>query len=1057
MSDSESDHDEEVGPSHHHKSPNNDYRKSNNRLVDSDEEEKVVEDEDEDEYDSEEEEEMEDKPKKKRRRGTVSDFILEEADVDDDEDEDDIGDGESDFEEYKNDLAMAAQEEGPSARDIEGERRMNWRNADEKNLEDYFKKKYSSSTALDKAVDGDPMIEEITQTALLPTIKDANLWLVKCRQGEEKSTVLLLMRKLITYQHTDDPMHVHSVIAKEGLKGFIYIESIKQSHVKKLIEGVGTLQIGKYQQTMVKREEMPSVLRVTKETNNLKSKQWVRLKKGVFKDDLAMVDYVDPSQNMVFLKLIPRIDYSRNRGVMKSTQNGTAEKRKIYRRPPQKPFDPEAIRAIGGEVANDGDFMIFEGNRYNKGFLYKNFNINAIIIDGVTPTLSELEKFDHQPEAVEVKSLTEAQTFVKDDVVEVVEGAMTAMQGKVIKIDGKRVTIQPSHVEFKAPLTFESCELRKYFKVGDHVKVMRGSYEGETGMVVRVEENLVILLSDTTMSELKVLPKDLQLCTEVASGVDSKGKFSFDDLVEIDPQTVGVIVRIEKDFFKVLDMYGKERQLSSTALTKKKDNKFVTALDSEDKHIRVKDIVKVIDGPHSGRQGEIRHLFRSFAFIYSRKHIETSGIFVCKTRNLVVADGSKTSSAGPINGGMGGMFVPMSPRLSSPAHPGGGSGGRGGRGRGGHNMIEKKNKSLIGRSVRIILGPYKSYVGIVKDTTESTARVELHTNCKIISVDISRLKVMEDGALGSFSSYDKTPMTSQTPMHSGSRTPMYGSQTPMMDGSRTPHYGGSTPHYESGSYTPGRSSAWDPGNPNTPSRPNDFDDMSYLDESGLPGPYTPQPGGTSFSPYPGQPTPSPLDNNSLQSPGQYDLGSMYQGTPSPMTSFSPMTPGAPFTPSTPGLDGAAGSDWVSLDLFVKIKESHDDKDVIGKVGIVKSINGDMCALLITEKEKTATEKEKMATEKEKMATEKEEMATEKEEMATEKEEMATEKEKMANVNVDDLEPEPPGKSDRVKVIRGDVNKDLTGTLLSIDQNDGIVKLDVGKMAMVQLSCLCKSS
>jgi transcription elongation factor SPT5 len=35
-------------------------------------------------------------------------------------------------------------------------------------------------------------------------------------------------------------------------------------------------------------------------------------------------------------------------------------------------------------VASDGDFLIFEGNRYSrKGFLYKNFTMSAIIADGM--------------------------------------------------------------------------------------------------------------------------------------------------------------------------------------------------------------------------------------------------------------------------------------------------------------------------------------------------------------------------------------------------------------------------------------------------------------------------------------------------------------------------------------------------------------------------------------------------------------------------------------------------------------------------------------------------
>jgi hypothetical protein len=57
-------------------------------------------------------------------------------------------------------------------------------------------------------------------------------------------------------------------------------------------------------------------------------------------------------------------------------------------------------------------------------------------------------------------------------------------------------------------------------------------------------------------------------------------------------------------------------------------------------------------------------------------------------------------------------FVPMSPRLSSPAHPssGGGDiggsprGGGGGMGRGGGN---NRDRGLIGQTVRIIQGPYK--------------------------------------------------------------------------------------------------------------------------------------------------------------------------------------------------------------------------------------------------------------------------------------------------------------------------------------------------------------
>ncbi len=47
--------------------------------------------------------------------------------------------------------------------------------------------------------------------------------------------------------------------------------------------------MGIYQQQMVPLNEMTDVMRVVKEQVGLKAKQWVRIKRGVFKDDLAQV------------------------------------------------------------------------------------------------------------------------------------------------------------------------------------------------------------------------------------------------------------------------------------------------------------------------------------------------------------------------------------------------------------------------------------------------------------------------------------------------------------------------------------------------------------------------------------------------------------------------------------------------------------------------------------------------------------------------------------------------------------------------------------------------
>jgi len=1027
----------------------------------------------------EEDDEDDDRPSKKQKRSRVnaSDFIIDEAEVDTDDEED-----EETYRDYNDDALdpNEAEEAGQTAADVEARMRQRDRldkqddQLDEEAIENYYRNRYNEDTAAIARFGegGEEMSDEITQQTLLPEVRDPNLWMVKCRIGEEKVTVMQIMRKMIAYQYEEEPLLIRSVVAPEHVKGYIYIEAFKQTHVKAAIDGISNLRMGMYQQQMVPIKEMTDVMRVVKEQAGLKPKQWVRIKRGVFKDDLAQVDYVDVSSNQVSLRLLARIDYSRMRGALRTTA-GDDFKRKKFKRPPSKLFDPEKIRAIGGEITNDGDFYVFEGNRYSrKGFLFKNFVMSAILAEGVKPTLGELERFEETPEGLDIdvgsgEKEEVAHKFSNGDNVLVVEGELQNLQGRVIAVDGSKITIQPKHEDLKDdPLDFQASELKKYFRQGDHVRVIGGRYEGDTGLIVRVEDNMVVLFSDLTMHELKTLPKDLQLCTDMATGVDSLGQFQFGDMVQIDAQTVGVIVQIQKENFQVLNMHGKVVSMKPASLQRKKAHKDVKALDSEQNQIQCKDIVKCIDGPHSGRQGEIKHLYRNFAFLHSRMMLDNGGIFVCKCRHLCLAGGGGkvSSNAGiPTAGGLPGF---MSPRLTSPAHPsqsgnrgGGGGGFRGGRGRGrgrggGH---VGRDRDLIGTTIKITQGPYKGHIGIVKDATEATARVELHSKCQTISVDRSRIMPAASGGSGSASSYNKTPMhsASGTPMYAtpGSRTPMYGSTTPMYDGSRTPHYGSMTPsHGEDGSRTPGRSGAWDPTISNTPLQTREFDDYNFDDTSPSPnynpgtpslaaqespsGPYTPSGHGSVYNPQdysPYQPSPSPSAYQASPSPSNSYVptpspAGAYQPSPSPSYAapspgigYSPMTPGSshassPYHPSTPtrDIDMLSSQDWYSPDIEVVIKDSHSDTNLCGQLGVVRGVIPGHCSVYLHEEERVVT------------------------------------------IPACDLDPVVPSRGDKVKVILGDEDKDQSGQLLSIDSQEGVVKLDhSGDVKMLQLKYLCK--
>jgi len=162
------------------------------------------------------------------------------------------------------------------------------------------------------------------------------------------------------------------VVAPEHVKGYIYVEAYKQTHVKQAIEGVGNLRMGYWNQQMVPIKEMTDVLKVVKEVTNLKPKSWVRLKRGIYKDDIAQVrsergrrgggepphpahptsappkvDYVEPSQNQISLKMIPRIDFDRIKARMSLVRGSVPPPPPRRRRPSLTPCCPPPRRKTG--------------------------------------------------------------------------------------------------------------------------------------------------------------------------------------------------------------------------------------------------------------------------------------------------------------------------------------------------------------------------------------------------------------------------------------------------------------------------------------------------------------------------------------------------------------------------------------------------------------------------------------------------------------------------------------------------------------------------------------
>ncbi|CAA7019681.1 unnamed protein product [Microthlaspi erraticum] len=938
----------------------------------------------------------------KRKKSSASIFLDSEAHQVDDEDEEEEEEGEDDFIEHGTDLPDERVER----------RRYHERGFDEENNEDVedlerrIQERYSRHHE-----EYDEEATDVEQQALLPSVRDPKLWMVKCAIGREREVAVCLMQKFIDKR---SELQIRSVVALDHLKSYIYVEADKEAHVKEAIKGMRNI-FTNQKILLVPIREMTDVLAVESKAIDLSRDTWVRMKIGTYKGDLAKVDDVDDVRQRVTVKLIPRIDLQ---ALASKLDGREVAKKKAFVPPPRFMNIDEArelhIRVERRRDPRTGDyFENIDGMRFKDGFLYKNVSLKSITALNVTPTFDELEKFNKPSENGEsdfgglstLFANRKKGHFMKGDAVIVIKGDLKNLKGWVEKVDEENVLIKSEMKGLPDPLAVNEKELCKYFEPGNHVKVVSGTHEGATGMVVKVDQHVLIILSDTTKEHVRVFADHVVKSSEVTTGVTKIGEYELHDLVLLDNMTFGVIIRLENEAFQVLKGVPDRPEVALVKLReiKCKLDRKIGGQDRYKNVINVNDGVRVIEGPSKGKQGPVRHIYKGVLFIYDRHHLEHAGFICAKSTSCVVVGGSR-SGANRNGGDRFSNFkapapVPSSPRRFQPGGRGMGYNG-GGRGRGGRGGGEN---SLLGTTVKIRLGRFKGYRGPVVEVKGDSVRVELEM--KIVTVNRDAIS---DNVAATTTSRDTSrySMGSETPMHP-SRTPLHPYMTPMRDSGATPIHDGMR--------TPMRDRAWNPYTPMSPPRDNW--------EDGNPGSW-----GTSPQYQPGSPpsrayeAPTPGSGWASTPGGSYsdagtprDHGSTYSNAPSP---YLPSTPGQPMTPSstsylpgtpggqpmTPGtgLDvmspviGGDAEAWFMPDILVEIHKAGEESNV----GVIRDVSDGTCKVSLGSSGEGDTI-------------------------------MAIPSE---------LEIVPPRKNDRVKIVGGQFRGSI-GKLIGIDGSDGIVKIE----------------
>lgn len=650
----------------------------------------------------------------------------------------------------------------------------------------------------------------VPKRLLLPSVDDPSIWAVRCKEGKEREVVMSITKRIEERWGTKEELAITAAFERGGaqsvMKGFIYVETQRQTDILVALDGMLNV-YPRSKMTLVDIKDMPELLRVTK-TPTLEPGAWVRLQRPAkHSGDLAQVLDVTENGLEARVRFIPRLDYGMRDDVLSSLTSDGKRKRPggiAGPRPPQRLFSEVEARKRhprhiqGNPTTNTWSFM---GDEFENGFQVKDVKIQQLVVTDVNPSLEEVTRFasgaedgtenlDLKALAASLKDSNTLVTYLPGDIVEVYSGEQRGVVGKATNVQGDIVTMTVTEGDLRSQtIEVPIKALRKRFKVGDHVKVIGGSkFRDEVGTVVKISEDRVTLLTDQTNTEVTVFSKDLREASDIG-GQGSLGQYTLHDLVQLDPTTVGCVVKVDRESLVVLDQYGDARQVMPSQISNKlPKRKQAVAADRDGSEIRLDDKVKEFTGQQ--RQGKIIHIHRSYIFLHTNDSTENAGVFVTKASmvNTVAAKGGRVNSASS-----GPDLSAMNPALKIHKN-------------GAENKPVQQPVKMFGRdrainqTAIIKKGPHKGLLGIVKDTTDTHARVELHTKGKTITVPRESLSFRDKttGATIDINGRGRAPPGGFNRGGSGDRVPSWqgGSRTPIGAGGsdRVPAWGSRSKH-----------------------------------------------------------------------------------------------------------------------------------------------------------------------------------------------------------------------------------------------------------------------
>ncbi|CAL9737893.1 transcription elongation factor Spt5p [Monosporozyma servazzii] len=694
----------------------------------------------EDEEDEDEDEDDEEDIPVKRQRQERNRFLDIEAEVSEDEDEDE--------DEEESELVKEGfithdddhEEEGTGNRRDDRLHRELDSNMNKTSEEDAqrlakeLREKYGRSSS--KQYRAATQDGYVPQRFLLPSVDTATIWGVRVRPGKEKELVRKLLKKKFNLDRAmgKKKLKILSIFQRDNYTGRIYIEAPKQSVIEKFCNGVPDIYIN--QKLLIPVQELPLLLKPNKSDDvTLEEGNYVRIKRGIYKGDLAVVDQISENNLEVMLKIVPRLDYGKFDEIDPKTGQRKPRRPTFAHRSPPQLFNP--TMALRLDQANlykrDDHHFTYKNDDYIDGYLYKSFKIQFVETKNIQPNVEELARFGSKDGTVDLTNISQTikkyqaskVTFQPGDRVEILSGEQRGSKGIVTKTTTDIATVKLPEFPLK-PLEFPISTLRKIFQPGDHVTVINGDHQGDAGLVLIVKQGQVTFMSNQTREEVTITANNL---SKSIDSTPTSSDYSLHDMVELSAKDVACIIQAGHDIFKVIDDSGKVITITKGSILAKINTARlrIATVDSNGNEIKIGDTV--VEKLGARREGQVIYIHNQQVFVMSKKIVENAGVFVINSSNIDAVASKDNLLSAQMN------LNKLNPDIMSQMNPpsmGGGAAQANAQPRMGREVA-------IGKTVRIRSAGYKGQLGIVKDVNGDKATVELHSKNKHITIDKHKL------------------------------------------------------------------------------------------------------------------------------------------------------------------------------------------------------------------------------------------------------------------------------------------------------------------------------